>query len=417
MQPDNPLEAVANIQAAIDYEPLILHPSLSVREAVQRMSNRVHISATSEGDRGVVVSSCALVVENDQLVGIFTERDIVLLSANGNDIDNLTVGEIMNGKVVSLPLSGFRDLFGALFLFRRYQVRHLPIIGDRGEIIGVISSESLRKIIRPEDFLKLRRVGEVMTTPVICAPLQASLTEIAQIMTFSKVSCVVIVEIRESYGDDGYEFPVGVITERDLVHFKSCYVDFDSTTAELVMSTPLLLLSPEDSLWTAHQEMQRLRVRRLIVSWDWGKGLGIVTLSNLLRLLDPVEMYMTKEVVTQAIGGTPRNPPRIQANPEVEAESPIKKQLRQLIAEIQTHLVNTAQNRDIPKQVDNVELVSAITKLKRLQALLENFDPPDKPSSTGKPDPKLPPNDFMPPIRLDNTPVDDETPRAVNHWL
>lgn len=417
MQSDNPLDRPANLETAIDYQPLILSPEQSVRLAVQQMSDRINQNSnSSDTQKRAVVSSCGLVVENERLVGIFTERDLVRLAANGSDLDTLTIGDVMTNKVITFPLNGLQDVFGALFLFRRYQVRHLPIIGDRGEIIGVISSESLRRVIRPADFLKLRRVGEVMTTPVICAPLQSTLTEVAQLMSTQRVSCVVIVELRQVYGNDAYDFPVGIITERDLVQFQSCYVDFHNTTADLVMSTPLLLLSPEDSLWTAHQEMQRLRVRRLVVSWDWGKGIGIVTLSNLLRLLDPVEMHLTKEVVTEAVGQS--SPIRGQVDStnlsQIKQNSQIKQQLRQLTEEISTHLLNTAQNRDTSNLNRNVEIANALTKIKRLQALIDNFDPPDRPISGSKTGQNPKPDGYRSPELSSHPPVEDESPQAVN---
>lgn len=67
------------------------------------------------------------------------------------------------------------------------------------------------------------------------------------------------------------------------------------------MSTPLFLLTPEDSLWKAHQEMQRRHVRRLVVSWNGGKGLGIVTQTSLLKVFDPVEMYEVIETLQRTI--------------------------------------------------------------------------------------------------------------------
>jgi hypothetical protein len=67
------------------------------------------------------------------------------------------------------------------------------------------------------------------------------------------------------------------------------------------MSTPLFLLSPEDSLWVAQQEMQKRRVGRLVVSWNWGHDLGIVTQTNVLRVFDPMEMYSVIETLQQTI--------------------------------------------------------------------------------------------------------------------
>ena len=51
----------------------------------------------------------------------------------------------------------------------------------------------------------------------------------------------------------------------------------------------------------AHQEMERRHVRRLVVSWNWGKGLGLVTQTNLLKIFDPMEMYSVIEMLQHTI--------------------------------------------------------------------------------------------------------------------
>jgi CBS domain-containing protein len=38
---------------------------------------------------------------------------------------------------------GAQDIFAALFLFRRYRIRHLPIVDDQGQLVGVISLDIL----------------------------------------------------------------------------------------------------------------------------------------------------------------------------------------------------------------------------------------------------------------------------------
>jgi hypothetical protein len=42
-------------------------------------------------------------------------------------------------------------------------------------------------------------------------------------------------------------------------------------------------------------------VGRLVVSWNWGRGLGIVTQTSLLRVFDPMEMYGVIENLQQTI--------------------------------------------------------------------------------------------------------------------
>ncbi|MDJ0567515.1 MAG: hypothetical protein QNJ53_00560 [Pleurocapsa sp. MO_192.B19] len=84
------------------------------------------------------------------------------------------------------------------------------------------------------------------------------------------------------------------------------------------MSTPLFLLNPEDSLLVANQEMQRRRVRRLVVSWNWGQGLGIITQTSMLRIFDPMEMYGVIETLQSTVQQLEREKAELLAlvNPE-----------------------------------------------------------------------------------------------------
>jgi hypothetical protein len=94
---------------------------------------------------------------------------------------------------------------------------------------------------------------------------------------------------------------VGIVTERDLLQFQALGFELSKLQALEVMSTPLFLLSPEDSLWIAHQQMQQRHVRRLVVSWNWGLGLGIVTQTSLLRVFEPMEMYGVIETLQHTL--------------------------------------------------------------------------------------------------------------------
>jgi signal-transduction protein with cAMP-binding, CBS, and nucleotidyltransferase domain len=222
---------------------------------------------------------------------------VVRLTAKGLNLTEITVADVMVHPMITLLQQSMQDIFAPLFLFRRYKIRHLPIVDDQGHLVGVISQESIRKIMRPANLLQFRRVSDVMTTKVVHAPLSATVLQLAQLMTEHCVGCVVIVQ-RNSEDND---CPVGIVTERDIVQFQSLQIDLQKTLAQTVMSTPLFLLSPEDSLWTAHQQMQKRRVGRLVVSWNWGQGLGIVTQTSLLRVFDPMEMYGVIENLQQTI--------------------------------------------------------------------------------------------------------------------
>ena len=53
--------------------------------------------------------------------------------------------------------------------------------------------------------------------------------------------------------------------------------------------------------WNAYQLMKRNGIRRLVVAWNWGKNLGLVTQTSLLRLFDPMEMYAIIETLQQTV--------------------------------------------------------------------------------------------------------------------
>ena len=206
----------------------------------------------------------------------------------------------MTESVITLEKSKLKDIFAALFLFRRYHIRHLPIVDEANKLLGIITPVSIREIIRPEYWLKIRRVADVMSKEVVHAPTTNTVLEVAQLMAHKKISCVVITETDRQ---DNILVPVGIITERDILQFQSLEAKIDSLIAQDVMSSPLFLMNPEDSLFTASQNMERHHIRRLVVSWNWGKGLGIITQTSMLRIFDPLEMYR----VTEALENTVKN--------------------------------------------------------------------------------------------------------------
>ncbi|MDJ0574478.1 MAG: CBS domain-containing protein [Xenococcaceae cyanobacterium MO_234.B1] len=288
--------ATPDLEMAIDRKPLQITPDTYLQDAIGIMSqargSRCSLPSDNESKNLLSdyqpSSSCALVMEGGKLLGILTERDIVRLTASEILFDRVQVSQVMTQPVITLSQSNFRDIFAALFLFRRYRIRHLPLMDGENNLVGVISPATIRNAMRPANLLKLRRVADVMSKNVVHAPQTISVLDITQLMAQQKVSCVVITQEDQ---EEDILIPVGIITERDIMQFQSLQLNLNNITVQEVMSTPLFLLSPEDYLLKAHQEMEYRRVRRLVVSWNWGQGLGIITQTSLLRIFDPMEMY------------------------------------------------------------------------------------------------------------------------------
>jgi CBS domain-containing protein len=91
-------------------------------------------------DKGV---GSLLVMEDDKLVGIVTERDYARkIILEGKSSRNTTVSEIMSSKVLCVAPERTVDECMALMTDKR--ARHLPVV-DHKQVIGVVSIGDLVK--------------------------------------------------------------------------------------------------------------------------------------------------------------------------------------------------------------------------------------------------------------------------------
>ena len=117
-----------------------VEPSQPLREAAELMKL---------GDFGSVP-----VVENGRLVGVLTDRDIVVRAvAQGLDPSSAQVGEVASTGPVTVEPD--QDLAEALRLMAQHRVRRLPVVDD-GKLVGVLSQADVA--LEGKD----KEVGEVV---------------------------------------------------------------------------------------------------------------------------------------------------------------------------------------------------------------------------------------------------------------
>jgi CBS domain-containing protein len=102
-----------------------------------------------------------LVTEDDQIAGIFTERDYlrrVLLQ--GLDGRTTPVRDVMTARIVCVEKSAtVEDCMGTM---TQQRFRHLPVV-DSGRLVGVISIGDLVKYISVEREVEIRYLTEYIT--------------------------------------------------------------------------------------------------------------------------------------------------------------------------------------------------------------------------------------------------------------
>lgn len=103
-----------------------------VKTATRDMTLRDAAAMMRDGDMGSVP-----VVEDGRLVGILTDRDIVVRAiAEGKDA--LTpISEAMTTEIFSVAPEDF--VFEAIRLMGDKQVRRIPVVGKAGELAGIIA--------------------------------------------------------------------------------------------------------------------------------------------------------------------------------------------------------------------------------------------------------------------------------------
>lgn len=126
----------------------------------------------------------------------------------------MIVEEIMQKDIIAI--SPDDTILKAHQLMQQHRVRHLPIVNDENEIVGIVSDRNIRDaapsiLIDPAEqkYLLQKPVRTIMTTDVITGHPLDFVEEIGSIFYEHHISCLPIVHQGKL---------VGIITETDLLH-------------------------------------------------------------------------------------------------------------------------------------------------------------------------------------------------------
>jgi diguanylate cyclase (GGDEF)-like protein len=227
---------------------------------------------------------CVFVMDQGQLVGSFAATDVIRVCADGQDLQRLLLAQVMIPSLASLSATEAQDPVKVLETFDRFPVQYIPVMSDTQDILRVISREAAHQEGQPIVQLRLKQIREVLTTQVLqIAPTQ-TLQSIAKIMSYQHQRYAVVV----TPGESG---PIGVLTLGDLVQAQIMGYDFQTTIAASIMSAPPKMVRSDDDLWTAYQILQRHFLKHLVVVDAQGELAGIASLSQMIRLIDPIDLW------------------------------------------------------------------------------------------------------------------------------
>ena len=84
---------------------------------------------------------CVVVVEREKVVGIVTESDLIRCAASGFDPNYKLVKDVMNSPPVTCtPQAPVEEAYAHM---RKNNIRHLPIVGKEGTLVGIVTMKDL----------------------------------------------------------------------------------------------------------------------------------------------------------------------------------------------------------------------------------------------------------------------------------
>ena len=126
-----------------------------VRTATRETPLREVAMMMRDGDMGAVP-----VVENGRLIGIVTDRDIVVRCMTKGRDASTPVAEAMTTEVYSVRPDDF--VFEAVRLMGDKQVRRIPVLDDEGQLAGIISMADVA--LETEDELEIAETLEEISS-------------------------------------------------------------------------------------------------------------------------------------------------------------------------------------------------------------------------------------------------------------
>ncbi|QOG12822.1 EAL domain-containing protein [Arcobacter sp. FWKO B] len=234
------------------------------------------------------ISSIIIVDLHNHPIGIFTEFDAMKVVASSVDIINLTVKDVISSKQL-FTLDEDTEIHKAFEIMQDKHLRHIIAVDHDRKIKGIATQSDFLRYLDTDILIKLKTSSDVMTKNVITITDSYTLSDAASIMLHHKISSLIVT--------DENNYPVGIITERDMVSYANKKTS--SYTLNDVMSKPLQTIKEDEPLTLCVSLMEDLKIRRIAVVNEAGRLVGIVTRHDILKSIQSKKIEILSQSLKQ----------------------------------------------------------------------------------------------------------------------
>ncbi len=213
--------------------------------------------------------SAILIVVDDEIIGIWTERDVLKFDFSSAEARSTPVSEGMSSPVICVNENV--SLEEVSLKFRKDGVRHYVVIDDQGKQQGIISQTDVIKRHNFEFFLVLKTAGSVLKPIPPIIQSTHSMAQASKLMHSSHSDA-----IRVEFPDES----VGILTERDVVKALASVI-LNPIVSDYA-SRDLVAVNEHESLYHAKKIMLRNSFRHLGVTDNKNNLIGIINLTDIL---------------------------------------------------------------------------------------------------------------------------------------
>ncbi len=118
-------------------------------------------------------------------------------------------------------------------------------------------------------------VSDIMKKKIISIDESETIKKAASMMTEAEIGSIIITKDN---------IPVGILTERDFVTKITSKEISLSVPVSQVMTHPLLVIAPNQTVWEVAEIMKNMGIHRVAVQ-EGGKIIGMVTTTDLVKIV------------------------------------------------------------------------------------------------------------------------------------